>query len=291
MNIVFHIGAHGTDSELLLKSVLRNRNALFSRGVATPAPAPYRKLLHETIGKLNGAKPTEDMQQLLLDTIVPDEGINRLILSHENFLSGSAGVIRDGMLYPNATDTFARLANLLPGSDFEFFLAIKNPVSLLVDMLKRLPSGSYGTVMGMSDPRDLRWAPVIRRMLPYLGANRLVIWCREDTGFVWPEVLRLMMDLPPAQSFMGPVALLMRLVTDEGMKMLTQKWKDNPKSSVDQIRADIEVALITHARPDSLDDLVVIPGWTQALIDEITRNYEEDIAEIAALPGVEFITP
>ena len=47
----------------------------------------------------------------------------------------------------------------------------------------------------------------------------------------------------------------------------------------------------THALPDQMETSIELPGWSQRLVDRITAAYDEDIAEIAALPGIEFITP
>ena len=46
-----------------------------------------------------------------------------------------------------------------------------------------------------------------------------------------------------------------------------------------------------HARPEAVLETVTLPGWTQDLVDEMTDLYEEDVAMIAALPGVEFLAP
>ncbi len=36
---------------------------------------------------------------------------------------------------------------------------------------------------------------------------------------------------------------------------------------------------------------VSLPGWTQDLVDRLSDLYDEDVAQIAALPGIEFIAP
>ena len=46
-----------------------------------------------------------------------------------------------------------------------------------------------------------------------------------------------------------------------------------------------------HALPDQIEVELNLPGWDQALVDRIGAAYDDDMAEIAALPGVEFITP
>ena len=61
--------------------------------------------------------------------------------------------------------------------------------------------------------------------------------------------------------------------------------------TVEARRAIFAEMLGRHAKPDSVRQEVAVPGWTQDLVDEITDAYEEDVALIAALPGVEFLSP
>ena len=44
MQIAFHVGAHCTDEDQLLKSLLKNPKILQDHGVAVPGPSKYRKL-------------------------------------------------------------------------------------------------------------------------------------------------------------------------------------------------------------------------------------------------------
>ncbi|MES2145513.1 MAG: hypothetical protein V4516_14445, partial [Pseudomonadota bacterium] len=56
MQIVYHLGAHCTDEDRLLRCLLRNRGVLAERGVVVPGPARYRKLLRDTAIQLKGAR-------------------------------------------------------------------------------------------------------------------------------------------------------------------------------------------------------------------------------------------
>ena len=52
MRIVYHLGAHFTDEERLLKCLLKNRGILSQNAVAVPGPKSYRVLLRDTIMSL-----------------------------------------------------------------------------------------------------------------------------------------------------------------------------------------------------------------------------------------------
>ena len=45
MQIAFHIGAHCTDEDRLLKSILKNAQMLSQLGIVVPGPGKYRSLI------------------------------------------------------------------------------------------------------------------------------------------------------------------------------------------------------------------------------------------------------
>ena len=54
MRIVYHLGAHCTDDERLLRCLLKNRDLLAKQGIVVPGPTRYRTLLRETAVALKG---------------------------------------------------------------------------------------------------------------------------------------------------------------------------------------------------------------------------------------------
>ena len=54
MRIVYHLGAHCTDDERLLRCLLKNRGALAEQGIVVPSPTRYRTLLRDTAVHLQG---------------------------------------------------------------------------------------------------------------------------------------------------------------------------------------------------------------------------------------------
>ena len=60
MRIVYHLGAHFTDDERLLRCLLKNRDVLAQHDIVVPGPNRYRRLLRETATKLKGKAATVD---------------------------------------------------------------------------------------------------------------------------------------------------------------------------------------------------------------------------------------
>ena len=80
-------------------------------------------------------------------------------------------------------------------------------------------------------------------------------------------------------------------LTDDGMIELRAALKSAPRLTIDSRRDIFSDVLGRHARPDAIEATITTPGWTQDRVDRMTAAYDEDVAEIAALPGVEFIAP
>ncbi len=98
MRIVYHLGAHCTDEERLVRCLLKNRAVLADQGIVVPSPTRYRKLLRDTAVQLKGATASIETQALVLEQIMDEDVADRLILSWDSFLSFPQWVIR-GQMY------------------------------------------------------------------------------------------------------------------------------------------------------------------------------------------------
>ena len=87
MRIAYHLGAHFTDDERLLRCLLKNRDVLLQNEIVVPGPKRYRTLLRETATRLKGQPATIDEQALILEQIMEEDRASRLILSWDSFLS------------------------------------------------------------------------------------------------------------------------------------------------------------------------------------------------------------
>jgi len=46
-----------------------------------------------------------------------------------------------------------------------------------------------------------------------------------------------------------------------------------------------------YAIEEAVEEELDVPGWTDELVDQLTRNYEVDLIEIERMDGVSFIQP
>lgn len=290
MRIVYHLGAHFTDDERLLRCFLKNRDLLARNGIVVPSPKRYRTLLRETATKLKGEAATIDAQALLLEQIMEEDRADRLILSWESFLSLPAYVLKD-RLYPAAGERVRAFCQIFPQIEAEFHLAIRNPASFLPALYDRLKPDSYRAFLNGADPFDLHWSDVIERILDANPDVPLTIWCDEDTPLIWPEVLRAVSGLPADCVIDGEDDLIASLMSGEGLARMRAYLESHVPQTLTQRRKIVSAFLDKFALPERIDMAFEMPGWTADMVDEITELYEQDVARIARMSEVTFIQP
>ncbi|MFC3179865.1 hypothetical protein [Cypionkella sinensis] len=290
MRIVYHLGAHFTDEERLLKCLLKNREVLAEHGIVVPGPKRYRNLLRDTAIQLKGSAASRDTQALILDKIMEEDVADRMILSWDSFLSLAPWAL-DGTLYPAAGERVRAFSQIFPEIEAEFHLAIRNPATFLPALLAKLPNKTYDDFIGKADIYQLHWSEVVQRILTLNPGTPLTIWCDEDTPLIWPEVLRAVAGLPEDVVLEGENELLATLMSGEGLSRLQSYLESHPPASTMQWRKIVSAFLDKFALPDRINTEVSMPGWTEATVEELTALYEEDVYRIAHMPGVQFIAP
>ncbi len=291
MQVVYHLGAHSTDEERLVRGLLRAKGPLAERGVIVPGPGRYRPVLRETLLKLKGAAASREVQEVLLDAVADADQVERLVFSNELFICIPQKAVMEGMFYPMAARKVAALSNLFPDDPCEFHMALRNPATLIPALLGRVEGLTCEQFIGSADPLQIRWAPVIRRILAAVPGRQLTLWCNEDTPLIWPEVLRSVAGVPAETPLAADMDVLATIMTPDGQRRLEGYLASHPPASIEQRRSIVSAFLSKFARPEALEVEIALPGWTGDLIEDITDAYDDDVAEIAAMPGVRFLAP
>ncbi|MFM7335117.1 MAG: hypothetical protein ACKO1H_12035 [Tabrizicola sp.] len=290
MRIVYHLGAHCTDDDRLVRCLLKNRALLAEQGIVVPSPTRYRKLLRDTISQLRGAAASEETEALILDQIMDEASADRLILSWTGFLGFPAYAIKDG-LYAHGGEKLWAFTQIFPDIEAEFCLAIRNPATYLPDLRKRsLLKGHEDPIQGL-DPFSLRWSEAVQQILDHSPNVPLTVWCDEDTLLIWPEVLAAVSGHAPDTVLQDTDELLGILLTEAGLARYHAYCREHPPQSVSHRRRIVTAFLEKFGRPDRLADEIALPGWTDEVVEELTQGYLADIERIAQMPGVRLIEP
>ncbi|WP_265500347.1 hypothetical protein [Paracoccus beibuensis] len=291
MQVVFHMGVHGTDGDRLLKTLLKNRNTLRRSGTEVITPNRHRGLFEEALKSLNGGTATPEMEQIILDAILDSDDPKRVVMSTPTFMGAPGRTVGREGLYPQMGMRAAALSRLLPSARTEFFVALRNPATLLAEVLPQFSGGGYDDLMQGCHPLQLRWRTTIQNLVRAAQGRRIVLWCHEDVALIWPEVVRLVGALPADVPLTGSLVYLNDILGEPGIARLRDATEGRDQMSVSQRREVYGKVLATHALAGTLDQVVDLPGWDQELVDQVTATYRADVAEIAVLPGVEFILP
>jgi hypothetical protein len=295
MRIVYHLGAHCTDEERLLRCLLKNRGTLAGQGIIVPGPTRYRTLLRETAVALKGQPASLDTQALVLEQIMEVDRADRLVLSWDSFLSYPNWAMEGG-LYRAAGERVRAFSQIFPQIEPEFHLAIRNPATFLPALFDKQKAAKGGTrdfesFMKGRDPLDIRWSAVVDRILDMNPGVPLSIWCDEDTPLIWPEVLQAVSGHAPGTVLDDAGELLAQIMSADGLKRMQAYLASHNVSTPDLRRKVLTAFLDKFALQDRINVDIEVPGWTADLVARMTTLYDEDVALIRATEGVRFLEP
>ncbi|GGL90824.1 hypothetical protein [Pseudooceanicola nanhaiensis] len=289
MDIVLHAGAHCTDEDRLVKCLLKNKDLFLQRGVAVPGPSRYRRLLRDAVQALGKGEPAEGAREILLDSILEHDGVQRLLLSNENVFGVPKIAVSDGVLYPQAAQRIADLGRLFPGDRLVLALGIRNPATFLPALFAQSPQEDFLTFLDGTDPATLRWSELVERIRAAHPDLPLVLWCNEDTPLIWGSVLRAVAGLEEGTKIGGAFDLLSEIMSREGMQRFRAYLSDHPVMTEPQKRRVMGAFLDKYALEDEIEEELDLPGWDEGYVEMLTQRYEADVAAIEERGDVHFI--
>lgn len=294
MEIVYHLGAHCTDDERLVRCLLKNRGVLAQQGIIVPGPTRYRNLLRDTAIALKGAPASRDTQALILEQIMQEDNAQRLVLSWDHFMSYPLWALK-GTLYPSAAERVRAFSNIFPEIQAGFCLAIRNPATFLPGVFERQAADksrakSLTDFLDGTDIFSLRWSDTLQSILDANPGTPLTVWCDEDTPLIWPEVLQAVAGFDPGTVLEDSDDLLVQIMSPEGLSRLRAYLISNPPATPGLRRKVVSAFLDKFARPERLSQTVTLAGWTDDTVARLTETYERDVATIRQMPGITFLS-
>ncbi|MFB3079537.1 MAG: hypothetical protein ACE1Y4_16180 [Lysobacterales bacterium] len=293
MQVAIHLGAHCTDEDRLLKTLLQNKGRFAKDCISIPGPGRYRITMVRAAQKLRGAQASGESRDVLLDTIVDDDSAQRVVLSHENFICVPGRIFENGILYDKAEYKPLWLRQLFPGLQVEFFLGIRNPATFIPAVFYHpgQETKKFENFLDGVDLDQVRWSDVILSIRETNPDCPLTVWCNEDTPLIWPQVIQEVSGHDPSTQVNGAFAVLGKIMKREGMQRLRTYLGTHPPQNEIQRRRILVAFLDKYALEDEVEEELDVPGWTEALVHALTQNYEDDLDEIGRMPGVNFISP
>lgn len=302
MEIAFHLGAHVTDEERLIRCLLRNRKVLAEEGIAVPGITRYRKLLRQSAAELGENAPDVAVGEALLDAILADEDFKdeprRIVFSFESFLAFHPWAVQGQRLYPEAGLRANRLRKLFPQADVSFHLAIRDPATFLPALVAEIKADGDAQPLQPHDPAALRWSDTLADLVTQNPDCSLTVWSDEDSPLLWPEILRNVAGHGPDTVLEGVFEWYGSFVWPEGLAMLTRWLKERPPMTDLQRRKVLSAFLDKFALPEKMEvdagpgGAVLGDAETGAdIADGLSALHLEDMDLIAHMEGVTLLEP
>ncbi|PIE09369.1 MAG: hypothetical protein CSA72_13350 [Rhodobacterales bacterium] len=289
MRIAYHIGANCTDDDRLLKSLLKNADTLARDGIRVPGPGKYRNLLRKTLRGLEDAPTPEDAREVLLDEIVDGSEIDGLVMSYSQFLCFPKRIFENGLFYELANEKIGGMRRIFPDDQICYFMGMRNPATFIPAVFASQNDWDYAKFMRRLDPRAVLWSDAVIRIRRADPNAELTVWCDEDSPLIWAQLVRLVAGIDPMTRINGGFDLLQSLLTDNGMKRFVAYLRTHPPQTEAHKRRVIAAFMEKYARPDVMEQEIDLPGWDQALVEDLTANYLDDIEKVRRIEGVTFI--
>jgi hypothetical protein len=291
MQVVYHLGAPCTDDDLLVKSLMKSGAALAQSGISVPPPARYRTLLREASRSLNGRATTPQMQEALLDAIVDEAEVNRLVLSDPRFISINRLVVQGAQIWPMIERQSDALRAFWPEAQAEFAIGIRNPATLIPALFRTSRFSDFEEFAKNMQPAAVAWSETIHRLRNAQPDCPIVVWCNEDTPLLWGEILRDLAGVSSDAQLAGQDDLIKTLMQPAGYDRMARYLAETPPASDQQRRRVMAAFLERYAKEEVLEETVDLPGWSDDLVSRMTEAYDADIEAICQIRDVTVLLP
>lgn len=286
MQVILHAGVHETEEDRLIKTLLRNADVAAGRGTAIPGPSKYRMLLNDCIDAALEGGTSPQSGDLLWDAILDQDHPKRVVLSSSHFFGAPRQAMDMYGFYPDAEKRMGVLQQLFPQDRLEFHLALRDPASFLPALLKGTEPHRRVKVLESCDPLSLRWSNLLLRLRIALPDIPITVWAYEDMPLIWGQIIRGMLGLDDHERISGGMDLMAAIMSGEGMKRLRTYLHEHRDMGEAHKQRVFAAFLSKYAIEEAIEEEVDLPGWTEALMAELTRLYERDLEEIANMPDV-----
>jgi hypothetical protein len=291
MQVVFHLGAPCTDDDLLLQTLIRNRDLLEAEGVAVPPPGRYRAIVRDTSRALKGRPASEEVQDALLDAILDDSsGVDRLILSDPRFVCINRLVVQGPQIWPMIDRQTTQLRALFPRDAVEFFIGMRDPATHIPQLFRTSRFSDFAEFIENMQPHAIAWSEMLQRLTRTHPDCPVTVWCNEDTPLIWGDVLHEIAAVDPEVELQGKDAIAEQIMEPAGFRRMQEYLRQKPPESEAYRRRIVSAFLGRYAMKEHLEEEVSLPGWTEAFMEELSQAYDEDMDVIAQMPGVTLIT-
>ncbi|GAA6207054.1 hypothetical protein NBRC116601_03470 [Cognatishimia sp. WU-CL00825] len=291
MQVALHFGAPYTDENRLQLCLGKNRDQLAERGIVIPRPSSYRKSLRPVLNRFKDGTGDDDLRLEFLQSVVGDQKAERIVFSNDTFLGVPRMSVAEDLFFPGPFNRLESFFRLFDGAEIELFYAIRNPATFLQGLIQAHPGEDLDTLLGHSDPVNLRWSHFMERIQQDFPQIKLTVWCNEDTPLIWDDILREVAGVDGSYPLTGSFDLAEEIMSEKGFSRFKEFLKARPGMTPEQTKRVVMAFLDKFAEQDALEEEVDFPGWTADHVDHLSEQYDADVQTIQNMPNINFIMP
>jgi hypothetical protein len=291
MQLVYHLGAHCSDNDRIVKCLQNNTAALRQEGISIPSIKTYRGPIAEMMLQLRHQEISADMQNKMMDTVLGADHPKRVVLSHEAFMGVPSQSVGEGVFYPMLGDKARRLETLLGQHDVEFCLGLVDPAVFIPDVFARGQEPVLDNFLAGCDPMQMRWSELVIRLKNAVPRAKVTVWANEDTPLFWPRLLQTIAGHEDPYSLARLDDFYASLMSPGGLKRMASYIAAHPPQDEAHHQRIVAAFLDKFAIDDVVETEIDLPGWTEAYVQTLSQLYEQDLANIAQIDGVKFVQP
>ncbi|CTQ48814.1 hypothetical protein [Jannaschia donghaensis] len=288
MQIAIHLGAHCTDEDLILRTLIENAPLLTRQSVVVPPGGKARPAIRKAL-QGNGGNLVPGMGNPLMQELLEETSADRIVLSYEGFLGIYAKVLSGRAMYTEAARRTQMLRDIFPGHQVEFFLAVRNPATFVPALFEASSATEFPAFIAGHDLAQINWSEPVAQIREACPDVPLTVWCNEDLPLIWPDLLRRIAAVDAEMT--GEDAILRQIMTPEGFRRFEGYLRDNPVPNLTMWRKVVTAFLNKYADDAAIAPDITLPGWSEDMIVGLSDLYEQDVARLRAMDGVTFIAP
>lgn len=293
MRITLHIGAHHTRTPRLVGAIKSCERAFGRLNIASSSPNHYRPIIASELTRLDGLPPIISEEDAVLAQILGDKSdTQNLIMINEDWAGDRNMMFKGGQLYTGIGASVSRVAELFSQHDVHITMAIRNP-AFLINAALTAPGtpASLNWFLKSNDPMELSWVAPVEQLQDALPKAQITMWCEEDTPLIWPRIIRHVANVADDTPVRGTLAAIADSLQPEGIDRFRTFMRNHTLTSDVQYERAVLAFLDKYADESVMTASCNVPGWTAETVHDLSLNYEDDIATLAAKDNVTFILP
>lgn len=294
MQLVLHLGAHGTDEGLIARWLGRNAAGFAQQGVLTPDPRHFLDLLSRSVATEARRDPRE-REVALLRALGALPTRRWLAVSAPGLLGRASDVLSpEGFYVRGVAQRAEALQGLFPQSTITLMLALRAPSAIIPALLPVQAEALHAALSqaaAVLDGESCGWNDLLDRLRQRIPSARLVVWRHEDLPRLWPQVLAPLVGPGRVLPQGGLIDFASLGLSIEAGQRMRRYLDANPPKTAGQLRQTAEIFARRYGTAPCAPPPAHLPKRVQRDLTRLDDAYTREWASICARDDLVALQP